>query len=68
MAQWGKELADKPDKPRTIPGFHVAEGEDQLLQTALWPPPTHELWHMQALHIHINTQINKIEFKNKNKF
>lgn len=35
MAQWAKALAAKPGSLSSVPGIHMVEGENGLLQTVL---------------------------------
>lgn len=38
MAQWVKALDAKPDDLSSVPGIHIIEGENQLLEVVLWLP------------------------------
>lgn len=38
MAQWVKELMEKPHDPNSIPGIHMVEGESEFLGVFLRPP------------------------------
>lgn len=57
MAQQVKAFATKPAGPSLISGLHVDEGEHQLLQLVLWPPPVrhiayvHTCTHSKYIHI-----------------
>lgn len=41
MVQRVKVLVAKPEDWGSIPGSHMLEGENQVLQGVLWPPQVH---------------------------
>lgn len=45
MACWVKALAVKPDDLPSVPGTHMAEGENRLLEVVLGPHMIVELPH-----------------------
>lgn len=62
MDQQVKALAAKPDDRSSIPGTHMTEGKNGLLQVVLIS--RHRLCYMCAAHTHSCTLITKWKFKN----